>query len=31
MINYKGIYFADNNEKFTDSETGAHFKFQDMC
>ena len=31
MVNYKGIYFGDNNEKFTDPETGAHFRYKDMC
>jgi len=32
MINYKGIYFDDNNaQKYTCPKTGAHFEFDDMC
>jgi hypothetical protein len=32
MINYKGIYFDDDNtQKYTCPRTGAHFEFQDMC
>lgn len=31
-MNYKGIYFNDDpNSKYTCPETGAHFKFTDMC
>lgn len=30
--NYKGIYFEEEpGSKWQDPETGAHFKFQDMC
>jgi len=28
--NYKGIYFNDNTQKFTDEATGAHFEYFDM-
>jgi hypothetical protein len=31
LNNYKGIYFEDENEKFQCPETGAHFKFEDLC
>lgn len=32
LINYKGIYFNDEpGQKQTDPETGAHFRFRDMC
>ena len=31
LNNYKGIYFDDDNEKFQCPETGAHFKFDDLC
>ena len=31
LNNYKGIYFEDDNEKFQCPETGAHFKFEDLC
>lgn len=32
MINYKGIYFEDDNDKkYTCPKTGAHFEFTDMC
>lgn len=30
LVNFKGIYYGDDNQKFTDEETGAHFRFQDM-
>ena len=30
MNNYKGIYFDDDNEKYTCPVTGAHFKFEDL-
>ena len=31
MANYKGIYYGDTNEKYTDPDTGAHFRFRDLC
>lgn len=31
LNNYKGIYFDDDNEKFTCPITGAHFRFEEMC
>lgn len=31
LNNYKGIYFDDDNEKYQCPETGAHFKFTDLC
>lgn len=32
MINYKGIYFDDENtQKYTCPKTGSHFEFHDMC
>jgi len=30
LINYKGIYFEDNNEKYIDEATGAHFRYDDI-
>lgn len=30
LINYKGIYFNDNNEKYIDDATGAHFRYEDI-
>ena len=30
LVNYKGIYFADDNKKFIDKETGAHFEFDNI-
>ena len=30
LENYKGIYFDDNNQKYTCPKTGAHFKFEEM-
>ena len=30
LINYKGIYFNDNNEKYIDEATGAHFRHEDI-
>ena len=30
MVNYKGQYFNDNNEKYTDEATGAHFRYDDL-
>jgi len=30
LINYKGIYFNDNNEKYIDDTTGAHFRYDDI-
>ena len=31
MTNYKGIYFGEENKKFQDDQTGAHFEYIDMC
>ena len=32
LLNYKGIYFADEEDKkYTCPVTGAHFEFIDMC
>jgi hypothetical protein len=31
LTKYKGIYFNDDNKKFQDEETGAHFEFADLC
>lgn len=31
LNNYKGIYFDDDNEKYTDPVNGAHFRFEEMC
>ena len=31
LNNYKGIYFEDDNEKYQCPETGAHFRFEDLC
>lgn len=28
--NYKGMYFEDNEEKYQDPVTGAHFEFKDI-
>jgi hypothetical protein len=30
LINYKGLYFNDDGDKYTDPENGAHFHFQAM-
>ena len=30
LINYKGIYFNDNNEKYIADLTGAHFRYDDI-
>ena len=30
LINYKGIYFEDNNEKYIDEVTGCHFRYDDL-
>lgn len=30
LVNFKGIYYGDENQKFTDEVTGAHFRFSDM-
>ena len=30
LINYKGIYFDDNNEKYIDDSTGAHFRYDEI-
>ena len=29
--NYHGIYFGDENKKYEDPETGAHFEFSNIC
>jgi hypothetical protein len=29
--NYKGIYYGDDNKKYQDDDTGAHFEYQDIC
>ena len=29
--NFKGIYFGDNEKKYTDPATGAHFEYHDFC
>ena len=31
LNNYKGMYFGDQNQKYQDKETGAHFEYNDMC
>ncbi len=31
LTKYKGIYFNDDNKKFQDDETGAHFEYYDLC
>jgi hypothetical protein len=31
LTKYKGIYYNDDNKKFQDEETGAHFEFNDLC
>lgn len=31
LVNFKGIYFGDENEKFQDPLTGAHFQYDDIC
>eukprot|EP00347_Sterkiella_histriomuscorum_P023433 403334660 len=31
LTKYKGIYYNDENKKFQDDETGAHFEFGDLC
>ena len=28
--NYKGIYFGDDNQKFHDKKTGAHFQYDNL-
>lgn len=30
LVNFKGIYYGDTNEKFHDEKTGAHFRYKDM-
>lgn len=30
LNNYKGIYFDDDNEKYTCPKTGAHFRYDEM-
>jgi hypothetical protein len=29
-LNYKGIYFGDEVEKYTDPKTGSHFRVEDL-
>ena len=31
LTKYKGIYYNDDNKKFQDEETGAHFEYHDLC
>lgn len=31
LTKYKGIYYNDENKKFQDEDTGAHFEFCDLC
>jgi hypothetical protein len=31
LTKYKGIYYNDDNKKFQDDDTGAHFQFEDLC
>ena len=31
LTNYKGIYYGDTNEKYIDPDTGAHFRYRDLC
>ena len=31
LTKYKGIYYNDDNKKFQDDETGAHFEYIDLC
>lgn len=31
LQNFKGIYFGDDNEKYNDPSTGAHFNYTDVC
>lgn len=31
MVNYKGVYFGDDNDKFQEEGTGAHFRYIDIC
>ena len=31
LNNFKGIYYNDDNKKFQDDDTGAHFEFLDLC
>jgi hypothetical protein len=31
LTKYKGIYYNDDNKKFQDEETGAHFEYNDLC
>ena len=31
MVNFKGIYYGEDNEKYTDEKTGAHFRYKDLC
>lgn len=29
--NFKGIYYGDDNKKYQDPVTGAHFEYYDLC
>lgn len=29
--NFKGIYYGEDNAKYTDPKTGAHFEYYDLC
>ena len=30
LTKYKGIYYNDDNKKYQDEETGAHFEYNDL-
>ena len=31
LTKYKGIYYNDDNKKYQDEDTGAHFEYHDLC
>lgn len=31
FANFKGMYYNDKTEKYTDPQTGCHFKYDDLC
>ena len=31
LKNFKGIYYGDETQKYTDPKTGAHFEYFDLC
>lgn len=31
LNNYKGMFYDQDNEKYTCPHTGAHFRFGDLC